>query len=84
MPAEQKARLLREAFVPLLQSIPATTAPRWGKMNLQQMIAHFGDAVRMSSGRLPAQRLLTPAENLPRMRDFLFGDKPFKENCKYP
>jgi hypothetical protein len=84
MPAEQKARLLRKALVPLLQSIPSTTAPRWGKMNLQQMIEHLGDAVRMSSGRLPAPRLLTPVENLPRMRDFLFSDKPFKENTPNP
>lgn len=84
MPIEQKARFLREAFVPLLQSIPATTGPKWGKMNLQQMIEHFGDAVRMSSGRLAAPRQLTPQENLPRMRDFLFSDKPFKENTANP
>ena len=84
MPIDHKARFLHEAFVPLLQTIPSTTAPLWGKMNLQQMIEHFGDAVRMSSGRLPAPRLLTPEESLPKMQAFMFSDKPFKENTANP
>lgn len=84
MTIDAKARFLQESFVPFLLTIPSTTEPRWGKMNLQQMIEHFADAVRMSSGLLPAPRLLTPPENMGRMLEFLFSEKPFKENTANP
>ncbi len=84
MTTDDKARFLQQSFVPLLLSIPYTTAPQWGKMNLQQMIEHFADAVRMSNGRLPAPRILTAPENMERMRSFLFSDLPFKENTANP
>lgn len=84
MPTSHKAQFLKESFVPLLQTIPATTEPRWGKMNLQQMIEHLSDAVRIASGRQPTPRLLTPEEHLPKMRAFLFSEKPFRENTRNP
>jgi hypothetical protein len=79
-----KILFLQRQFIPLLRSIPHHTPPNWGKMNLQQMIEHFGDAVRMSSGRLPAPRLFTPEADLPRMQAFLASDKPFRENIPNP
>lgn len=81
---EEKARFLRSGFVEHLRTIDSTTPPVWGKMSLQQMIEHFSDAVRASSGKLPIKDILTPAEQLPKMQSFLMSDKPFRENTPNP
>ncbi len=81
----EKENFLRTRFVPLLQQLNPATPPRWGKMNVQQMIEHFaGDALRTASGRLKMEKIITPPENLQRMRDFMMSEKPFKENTKNP
>ena len=81
----EKENFLRTRFVPLLQQLDPATPPRWGKMSVQQMIEHFaGDAVRNASGRLKIEAIMTPPENLQRMRDFMMSEKPFKENTKNP
>ncbi|HEX2628016.1 MAG TPA: hypothetical protein VHM26_03365 [Chitinophagaceae bacterium] len=80
----EKENFLRTKLVPYLQRLDPATPPRWGKMNVQQMIEHFsGDAVRNASGKLKAE-LVTPADRLERMREFLMSEKPFKENTKNP
>ncbi len=81
----EKENFLRTKLVPLLQRIDPATPPRWGKMSLQQMIEHFGgDALRNASGRLKFETILTPPEKLQSMREFMFSDKPFRENTKNP
>ena len=81
----EKENFLRTKLVPCLQRIDPSTAPRWGKMSLQHMIEHFaGDAVRNASGRLAFEKIMTPAERLPSMREFLMSEKPFKENTNNP
>ena len=81
----EKENFLRTKLVPLLQRLDPATAPKWGKMNVQQMIEHYGsDAVRNASGRLKIDTIITPPENLDRMREFMMSDKPFKENTKNP
>ena len=81
----EKENFLRTKLVPCLQRIDPSTAPRWGKMSLQHMIEHFaGDAVRNASGRLPFEKIMTPPERLPSMREFLMSEKPFKENTNNP
>lgn len=79
-----KAEFLRNRFVPLLQQIPTETPPAWGKMTLQQMIEHFADTMRIASGKTAHTNLITPPENLDRMRAFLESDKPFRENTPNP
>ncbi len=80
-----KENFLRTKLVPCLQQMDPGTPPRWGKMNVQQMIEHYaGDAVRNASGRLKIEKITTPPENLERMREFMMSDKPFKENTKNP
>lgn len=79
----EKEDFLRTKLVACLQRLDPSTPPRWGKMNVQQMIEHFGgDVVRNASGRLKIDKIVTPPENLERMREFMMGDKPFKENTK--
>ncbi|MET0393105.1 MAG: hypothetical protein ABW019_08175 [Chitinophagaceae bacterium] len=81
----EKENFLRTKLIRYLQQLDPATPPRWGKMNVQQMIEHFaGDAVRNASGHLKFDTILTPAENLQRMREFMMSDKPFKENTKNP
>ena len=49
------------------------------------MVEHYGgDAVRNANGRLKMEKIITPPENLDRMREFMMSDKPFKENTKNP
>ena len=76
----EKAEFLRNRFVPLLEQVPTDTKPAWGKMTLQQMIEHFAESVRIASGKITHTDIITPPENLDRMRAFLESEKPFKEN----
>jgi len=81
----EKENFLRTKLIRYLQQLDPATPPRWGKMNVQQMIEHFGgDAVRNANGRVKIDTIVTPPENLQRMREFLMSDKPFKENTKNP
>ena len=81
----EKENFLRTKLVPYFQRLDPVTPPRWGKMNVQQMIEHCAnDVIRSASGRLKIDTIITLPENLQRMRDFLLSDKPFKENVKNP
>jgi hypothetical protein len=81
----EKENFLRTKLVLYFQRLDPTTPPGWGKMNVQQMIEHCAnDVIRSASGRLKIDTIITPPENLQRLRDFLLGDKPFKENIKNP
>ncbi|MBC7508356.1 MAG: hypothetical protein H7320_06350, partial [Ferruginibacter sp.] len=81
----EKENFLRTKLVACLQRLDPATPPRWGKLSVQQMIEHYaGDAVRNASGRLKIDKILTPPENLIRMREFMISDKLFKENTKNP
>jgi hypothetical protein len=81
----EKENFLRTKLISHLQRLDPATPPKWGKMNVQQMVEHFsGDAVRNASGRLKIDTILTPPEQLERMREFMMSDKPFKENTMNP
>ncbi len=81
----EKENFLRTRFVRHLQQLDAATPPLWGKMSVQQMIEHFaGDALRVANGRLVADKILTPPDQLPKMMEFLLSEKPFKKNLRNP
>jgi hypothetical protein len=81
----EKENFLRTKLVTYLQRLNPATAPVWGKMNVQQMIEHFGgDAVRNANGRLKIDTIVTPPDHLSRLREFMMSDKPFKENTSNP
>jgi hypothetical protein len=80
----EKEDFLRTRFISLLQQLDPATAPRWGKMNLQQMIEHFADMVRWANGKVKHETIHTPSDRLRAYREFLMSDKPFKENTKNP
>jgi hypothetical protein len=81
----EKENFLRTRLVRYMQQLDPATPPRWGKMNVQQMIEHYaGDAVRNANGRLKIEKIVTPPEKLDSMRDFMMSEKPFKENTRNP
>ncbi|MBL7693166.1 MAG: hypothetical protein JNM41_16350 [Flavipsychrobacter sp.] len=76
---QQKADFLRTGFTQKLTGLAADAPRKWGKMNVQQMIEHMSDYVRIANGKTPME-VLTPAENIDRMQAFLATEKPFREN----
>lgn len=81
----KKEFFLRTKLVAYLQQLDPATVPKWGKMNVQQMIEHYGgDGIRCASGRIKIEMIISPPENLQRMQEFLMSDKPFRENIKNP
>ena len=80
-----KEFFLRTKLVAYLQKLDPSTPPKWGKMNVQQMIEHYGgDGIRSANGRIKIEKIISPPENLQRMQEFLMSDKPFRENIKNP
>lgn len=75
----QKADFLKNQYTNILTGLDANAPRKWGTMNVQQMIEHMSDYVRLANGRgvLPS---VTPEDQLPRMRGFLESEKPFREN----
>jgi oxepin-CoA hydrolase/3-oxo-5,6-dehydrosuberyl-CoA semialdehyde dehydrogenase len=80
---EKKLAFLQSEFIPLIKQLDAATAPQWGKMNAQQMVEHVTAFFKISSGRLRLA-LVTPEDQLPKFRDWLMSEKPFRENTKAP
>jgi hypothetical protein len=79
----EKENFIRTKLVSLLQKLKNDEPARWGKMNVQQMIEHFTDVMMLASGKIKLP-IVTPADKLPRLREFMFSEKPFKENTKSP
>ena len=81
----EKENFLRTRLVKHLQQLPPGTAPLWGKMSLQHMVEHLvNDAVRVANGQRKFDHIVTPAEHLPRMQEFIMSDKQIRENTKNP
>ncbi|MBA3829435.1 MAG: DinB family protein [Taibaiella sp.] len=74
-----KAEFLRNDYIKVLSGIDPAAKPVWGKMNVQQMIEHINDYVRISSGK-DVQPVVTPPEHIDKYHAFLATEKPFKEN----
>lgn len=83
MVQEEKARFLKTDSFELLSKLDANKEPTWGKMNAQQMLEHLNDFYEVSIKKLTFA-LTVPIEHLPKYREFLFSDKPFRENTKAP
>ena len=80
----EKAGFLKSGLTMLLKQVPSDTKGKWGRMTVQQMIEHFSDSVRIASGKTNHKDIITPEENLQRVRDFILSDKPFRENTPNP
>lgn len=76
---EQKAAFLKNEYTPKLRMLRPDAQRLWGKMNVQQMIEHMSDYVRIGSGKTPSV-VVHPPEIVERTRMFLVSETPFKEN----
>src|SRR5215212_2561201 len=83
MPDERKLKFLEEGFIPLVKQIDPGAIPRWGKMNAQQMVEHVSAFFKVSTDKIQFP-LTTPAEHLPKYKEFLLSEKEFRENTKAP
>lgn len=81
----EKENFLRTRFIRYLQQLDPATLPKWGKMNVQQMVEHFNvDAVRVASGKTKFTGIQVSPAQLIKMQEFLISDKSFKKNLKNP
>ncbi|HOZ89312.1 MAG TPA: DUF1569 domain-containing protein [Bacteroidia bacterium] len=77
----EKLQFLKNNFIELLKKLKGDEVPAWGKMNAQQMIEHFGDAIEDACGK-NNRTLITPPDKLEAVRAFILSDKDFKPNTK--
>lgn len=76
-----KRNFLKNDLVNLFKTLKADDKGQWGVLNAQQMVEHLSDAFRNYHG-FDSEKLVTPAEHLPRMREFMLSEKQFKPNTK--
>jgi hypothetical protein len=83
MTAREKLTYLQYTFVQKLRTIDPETAPKFGNMNVHQMVEHFCYAVQVAYGKIPV-----PAINQDAMAEkayrFMMSDVPFKDNTPNP
>ncbi len=80
---QDKLNFLENQFIPLLSGISDNTEPKWGKMNARQMVEHIADFFKVSYNKIHFD-IVTPAEHLPKYKEFLLSEKEFRENTKAP
>ena len=80
---DQKLKFITKECIPLFNKLSADGVGKWGKMSGQQMVEHVAAFFYVSTEKIKFD-LVTPAEHLPKYREFLFSDKEFKENTKAP
>ncbi len=79
----EKLHFIKKEMFLLLNNLSADAKAKWGKMNAQQMIEHVTGFFNISLEKLKFD-IVTPEENLPKYKEFLYSDKEFKENTKAP
>ena len=80
---ESKIKFIKTDFIGLLQPLTPELKGKWGLMNAQQMVEHVTDFFKISTARISFP-LVSPLEQLPKLREFLWSDKEFRENTKGP
>jgi hypothetical protein len=80
---QEMEQFLRSGLIPVLRKLEAAQPALWGKMNAQQMVEHLLDFIRVSTHKLQFP-LVSPPEHLPKLMEFLYSDKQFRENTKAP
>lgn len=80
---QEKEQFINETFPALLQQANSDITPKWGKMDFQQMLEHVADFFQVSTQK-QHYPLVSPPEHMPKLKEFLMSDKPFRENTKAP
>ena len=74
---------LQQQFISVIKNADSSLAPKWGKMNFQQMLEHVSAFFKVSTKKLHFDLVSTP-EHLVKLKEFLMSDKEFRENTKAP
>jgi hypothetical protein len=80
---QAKLNFISKDFMLLVRDLPGEAKGKWGKMNGQQMTEHVSGFFQVSSEKIKLP-LVSPTEHLPKLREFLYSDKEFRENTKAP
>ena len=80
---QEKLQFLLKKFPEHLRSIDPQATPQWGKMNPQQMVEHMNDSVQQALVKVQPP-VVTPADRLEKMREFLMSEKEFRPNTNNP
>jgi hypothetical protein len=54
---------VREDFKQRIEKLQPSAQRRWGRMNVQQMVCHLGDQLRMTLGEIQVKRVPSPLSN---------------------
>tara|TARA_R110000850_G_scaffold141639_3_gene263504 strand:- start:191 stop:643 length:453 start_codon:yes stop_codon:yes gene_type:complete len=66
-----------------LELLTAKAQPKWGTMNVGEMLDHLRIGVVLSMENIDDQ-ITTPEEKLPAFKRFLMSDRPFAEGLSKP
>lgn len=80
---QEKVNFLKNDFIFLLKHLAPDARGSWGLMNGQQMVEHFVDVVKATSGKLKLP-MVYEGDKLEKSRAFLMSEAPFAENIKNP
>ena len=78
-----KQDFVQQQFLKLVSSLSPDQKGNWGVMNAQQMVEHVADFFKVSYEKIKFKQV-TPTEHLPKLREFLWSEKEFRENTKAP
>lgn len=70
----------RAAIVERINRLTPEHSPKWGKMNVSQMIVHLADAVRMATGELPVKSKKLPVRFSP-IKELIIYVFPFPKSA---
>jgi oxepin-CoA hydrolase / 3-oxo-5,6-dehydrosuberyl-CoA semialdehyde dehydrogenase len=81
--ASLRDSFLRTFFFGALDALTAEHRPRWGLMTAQQMVEHLAWAFELSTGRAQVECSI-PEDQLPRMKTFLYRNRPSPQGFMNP
>jgi oxepin-CoA hydrolase/3-oxo-5,6-dehydrosuberyl-CoA semialdehyde dehydrogenase len=81
--ADLRESFLRHEVPQAVARLTDTSPARWGQMQAQEMIEHLTWAFELSTG-LAQTTCSVPASELPRMRQFLHGNRPTPKGFMNP
>ncbi len=78
-----KLNFVSKEFLEFAKTLESEKIGNWGVMNAQQMVEHVADFFKVSYEKIKFEQV-TPPEHLPKLREFLWSEKEFRENTKAP
>lgn len=81
--AALRESFLRDEVLQAIDQLNEASVAHWGRMSAQQMIEHLVWALELSTGEAQTECLVPTAE-LPRMKQFLYSNRPTRREFMNP